>query len=93
MQNPHSGSNFDDFLREEGLYERATETAILRVVAWRLKQEMKDQGITKVDMATRMNTSRSQLDRILMGEDENIGIETIGRAARAVGKKLVIDLI
>lgn len=93
MRNPHSGSDFDDFLREEGLYERATGTAIMRVVAWQLKREMEAKGISKVDMATRMNTSRSQLDRILNGDEENIGIETIGRAARAVGKKLVIELI
>jgi len=50
-------------------------------------------GISKVEMAARMNTSRSQLDRILNGDDENIGIETIGRAAKAVGKKLVIELV
>jgi DNA-binding Xre family transcriptional regulator len=93
MQNPHSGSDFDDFLREEGLYERATGTAILRVVAWQLKQEMEAKGISKVEMASRMSTSRSQLDRILTGDDENIGIETIGRAARAVGKKLVVELV
>lgn len=93
MENPHSGSDFDDFLREEGLYERVTEGAILRVVAWQLKQEMKAKGISKVEMAARMNTSRSQLDRILNGEDENIGMETIGRAAKAVGKKLVVELV
>ncbi|MBA3275604.1 MAG: XRE family transcriptional regulator [Chloroflexia bacterium] len=93
MASPHSGSDFDDFLRDEDLYERATETAIMRVVAWQLKQEMAVSGISKVEMAARMNTSRSQLDRILNGEDENIGIETIGKAARAVGKKLVVELV
>ncbi len=93
MRNPHSGSDFDDFLREEGPYERATGTAILRVVAWQLKQEMEAKGISKVEMASRMSTSRSQLDRILTGDDENIGIETIGRAARSVGKKLVVELV
>jgi DNA-binding Xre family transcriptional regulator len=93
MENPHSGSDFDDFLREEGLYERVTEGAILRVVAWQLKHEMAAKGISKVEMAARMNTSRSQLDRILNGDDENIGIETIGKAAKAVGKKLVVELV
>ncbi len=93
MPNPHSGSDFDDFLRDEDLYERVTERAILRVVAWQLKREMAVNGISKVEMAARMNTSRSQLDRILNGDDENIRIETIGRAAKAVGKKLVVDLV
>ncbi len=93
MTNPHSGSDFDEFLREDGLYERVTEGAVLRVVAWQLNQEMKANGLSKVEMAARMNTSRSQLDRILSGQDENVGIQTIGRAARAVGKKLVVELI
>jgi len=93
MTNPHSGSDFEEFLRDEDLYERATEKAIMRVVAWQLKQEMAASGLSKVEMAARMNTSRSQLDRILNGEEENIGIETIGRAARAVGKKLVVELV
>jgi DNA-binding Xre family transcriptional regulator len=93
MTNPHKGSSFDDFLREEGLYERATEKALTRVVAWQLRQEMAARNISKVEMAARMNTSRSQLDRILNGEDENVGIESLRRAALAVGKDLRIELV
>ncbi len=81
MTNPHSGTDFDDFLRDENLYERVTERALIRVVAWQLKQEMEAKGITKVEMAARMDTSRSQLDRILNGDDEH------------VGRKLIVELV
>ena len=59
------GSSFDDFLKEEGMYEEAREAALLRVFAWKIREAMKAKSITKVEMAKRMNTSRSQLDRLL----------------------------
>jgi antitoxin HicB len=59
--NPHAGSAFDDFLREEGLYEECSEIAIKRVLARQLAEEMKQKKITKTEMATKMQTSRAQL--------------------------------
>jgi hypothetical protein len=58
--NPHTGSSFDDFLQESGLYSECTATAIKRVLARQLTEEMKRQNLTKTEMATRMQTSRSQ---------------------------------
>lgn len=54
--NPHWGSSLDDFLKEEGIYQTAKTTAIMRVVAWQLAQEMERQGISKADLAARMHT-------------------------------------
>jgi hypothetical protein len=54
MSDRHRGSSFDDFLREEGLYEDAEETAIRRVIAWQLQQEMETKRISKSEMARRM---------------------------------------
>ncbi len=64
-KNPHIGSTFSDFLKEEGIYEDVTAHAVKRVLAWQIQHEMKRQGITKVEMAKRMKTSRAQLDRLL----------------------------
>jgi antitoxin HicB len=55
--NPHTGSDFDDFLREEGLYEECSEIAIKRVLARQLAEEMKQKKITKTEMAIKMQTS------------------------------------
>lgn len=90
--NKHIGSNFDDFLQEEGLLEEASGVALKRVVAWQLTQAMKAQRVSKSEMAERMRTSRSQLDRIL-GEGGGMTIETMGRAMDALGLRLRLDLV
>src|SRR5437867_4486545 len=59
------GSAFDDFLKEEGTYEATQAVAIKRVLAWQIEKAMKEQHLTKAEMARRMATSRSQLDRLL----------------------------
>jgi antitoxin HicB len=59
--NPHTGSGFDNFLSEEGLYEECSAIAIKRVLARQLAEEMKQKKITKTEMATRMQTSCTDL--------------------------------
>jgi antitoxin HicB len=93
MNNPHTGSDFDDFLREEGLYEECSAIAIKRVLARQLAEEMKQKKITKTEMATRMQTSRTQLDRLLDPEKTGVSLDTIQRAASVVGRQLRIELI
>ena len=90
--NPHIGSAFSDFLKEEGIYEEVTAHAIKRVLAFQIEQAMKDQGITKVEMARRMKTSRAQLDRLLDPENDKVQLDTVQRAAAAVGRKLHMEL-
>ena len=92
-ENPHTGSSFDDFLKEDDLYEECTAVALKRVLAWQIKQEMQNHHLTKSVMAERMHTSRAQLDRLLHPEKTGISLETIQRAALAVGRKLRIELI
>ena len=58
--NPHFGSSFDDWLKEQGIYEEVTTHAIKRVLAWQIEQAMKAQGISKAEMARRMHTSRER---------------------------------
>jgi predicted XRE-type DNA-binding protein len=90
--NPHIGSSFDDYLKEEGIYEDASAHAIKRVIAWQIEQAMKSQGITKVEMAKRMKTSRAQLDRLLDPNNDKVQLDTVQRAAVAIGKRLHVEL-
>jgi hypothetical protein len=92
MKNKHLGSTFEDFLKEDGIHEEVTTQAIKRVLAWQVQEAMKAQSISKKEMALRMHTSRSQLDRFLDPENEKVLLETIQRAAAAVGKRLAISL-
>jgi antitoxin HicB len=87
------GQLFEDFLREQGTYEDTTERAIKRVIAYQLAQAMKKQGISKVAMAERLKTSRSQLDRLLDPENGNVTLETLSRAAEAVGRSIRLELV
>jgi len=92
-KNPHIGSTLEDFLKEEGIYEDATNYAIKRVLAWQVEKAMQDQGITKVEMARRMGTSRAHLNRLLDPENDKVQLDTVQRAAAAVGRKIRMELV
>lgn len=86
------GSKFDDFLKEEGIYDETQALAAKRVIVWQLEQEMKKKAISKQKMAARMQTSRSQLDRLLDPDNPQVQLDTLDRAARAVGRTLKVQL-
>lgn len=92
IEDVHSGSSFDDFLIEEGLHEEVESAAIKRVLAWQFEQEMERQNKTKRAMAKELKTSRSQLDRLLDPQNTAVSIETLSRAARVLGKRLVLEI-
>jgi len=71
----HSGSSFDSFLEEERIREEVGAVAIKRVLAWQLAQEMKQQRKTKQAMARDLQTSRSQLDRLLAPRNASVSLE------------------
>ena len=91
-KNPRTGSTLESLLREDGVYEDAKNHAIKSVIAYKLEETMKAQNISKARMARRMETSRSQLDRLLDPDNESVTLETLKRAARAVGMRLELQL-
>jgi antitoxin HicB len=93
MQQKHLGSNFEDFLREEGTLEETTNRAIKRVLARQLKQFMAEQGLSKSEMARRMRTSRPALERLLDPDNDAVTLNTLQKAARAVGRELRLELV
>lgn len=91
--NPHIGSDFDDFLREDGIYDQAEAVAVKRVLAYELERSMQRAQLTKTDMAKRMGTTRAQLDRLLNPENPATTLQTLVKAAGAVGKRVKISLV
>jgi len=91
-KNQYLGSSLDDFLNEEGIYDTAKAEAATRVISWQIAEEMRKQGITKIQMAEQMHTSRTQVDRILKAKG-NVTIETLQRAAALIGRKLHLELV
>jgi DNA-binding Xre family transcriptional regulator len=93
MKKKNSGSTFYSWLREEGLYEKVSATAIKRVVARQVKAAMQQKGLTKVEMARRMRTSRAALDRLLDPENDAVTLGTLQKAAAVVGRQVRLELV
>ena len=91
-QNPHIGSSFESWLDEQGLREEVTAATMKSVLSLQIAAAMKDKGLTKTHMAEIMQTSRAQVDRLLDPENMNATLETLLRAARAVGRELHLEL-
>jgi antitoxin HicB len=92
-RNKHIGSSLDDFLKEEGILEETRAIAVKDAVAWQVQQAMRKEKITKVEMARRMHTSRAALDRLLAPGSASVTLQTLSRAARAIGRDLRIELV
>ena len=90
-KNPRRGSKFEDYLAEAGLLEEVNATATKRALVWQLSQAMKKQRVTKSALAKRMGTSRAALDRLLDADNASVTLQTMGRAAAALGKQITIS--
>lgn len=89
--NKYSGSNFDDFLAEEGILEEVTSKAQKRLLALQVADIMGQNNVSKTELATKMSTSRSQLDRLLDPDNTSVTLESLNRLAQAIGKRLKIE--
>ena len=92
-KNPHFGSSPDSLLAEDGTLEAVTACAIKRVIARQLRALMQAEGVTKVTLASKMQTSRSQLDCLLDHVNDAVTLDTLVRAAQAVGRRLRLELV
>jgi len=92
-KNQYRGSNFDDFLQEEGILEEVELKAAKRVVALQLEKLMQKQSLSKSTMAERMHTSRAALDRLLDASNPAVTLTTLDKAARVLGRKVKIELV
>jgi antitoxin HicB len=92
MKHKNIGASFDSFLDDEGIRQQVEDIAINRVVAFQIQAEMKKKHLTKTELAKKMQTSRSSLNRLLDPEDEAITFKTLKKAADVLEKKLVIQL-
>jgi DNA-binding Xre family transcriptional regulator len=93
MNKQFIGSNFDDFLAEEGLLTEAQSVAVKRVLAYQIEQLMISQKISKTVMARRMKTSRAALNRLLDPANPSVTLQTLERAASVLGKRLQVELV
>jgi len=86
------GSSLDDFLQGESCLSSSTAIALKKVIAWQITEEMKSQNLTKTELAKRMRTSRSALNRLLDEQDASLTLTALASAATALGKKVNLHL-
>lgn len=87
------GSSFDAFLADQGILEECEEQALKQILADQIRAAMENDHLTKTAMASRMKTSRRALDRLLDPKHTGVTLNTLQRAALAVGRQLRIELV
>ena len=92
MNEKYVGGAFEDFLKEENIETEVRNETIKRLISYNLLTEMKSQNINKTEMAKKMDTSRSSLDRLLNPKNDSVTLATLVKAANVLGKKLVLQL-
>ena len=92
MKRQHIGSDFDDFLKQEGLLAEREAGALKRVVAWQIEQEMKRRRISRSKLASRMKTRRDVLDRLFAADESSVTLRVLEQVALALGRKLKVEL-
>lgn len=92
-KNIHRGSDFRSFLKEDGILEEVEERAMKKALALQLEKLIATNEITKAEMAARMKTSRAAVDRLLDASNSSLTVSTLGKAARALGRKIKIELV
>lgn len=93
MKAKNIGSSFDSWLREEGIYEEVSSSAIKRVLARQVEAAMREQDLTKAEMARRMHTSRAALDRLLDPNNGSVTLATLQKAAAVIGREIRLELV
>lgn len=93
MRNKHKGSTLDSFLEEESLQEKTEAIAIKRVIAYQLELQIKKGHLNKTEIAKRIGTSRSALDRLLDPSNTSVTLNTLVKVAHFIGKKLHVEFV
>ena len=89
----HRESEFRDFLKEESILREAEAHALKRAVSLQISRLLEEESVTKAEMAVRMKTSRAAVDRLLDASNSSVTLNTLGKAARALGRKVKIELV
>jgi len=92
MKRKHIGSSFEEFLAEDGILEECRASAIKFKLARELGRAMSKQNISKAEMAKRLKTSRTGIDRLLDPENTSITLNTIAKVASILGKRMEFAL-
>ena len=89
----HRGSDFRDFLKDQGILGEVEARALKQAMSLQISRLLEEKSLTKGEMAARMKTSRAAVDRLLDASNSSVTLNTLGKAARALGRKIKIELV
>lgn len=89
----HRGGDFREFLKEAGILGEVEARALKQAMSLQISRLLKEKSVTKAEMAARMKTSRAAVDRLLDASNSPVTLNTLGKAARALGRKVKIELV
>lgn len=90
--NKHRESHFDDFLKEEKIYEEVSAAVTKRAIAASVAEALQSQKKTIAQLAKEMNTSRAAVHRLLDENNDSLSLKTLAKAATVLGKRLRLEL-
>ena len=93
MKRKHVGSDFEDLLAEDGILEECRANAIKFMLSRELEKTMSDQNISKSEMARRLHTSRTGIDRLLDPENTSVTLNSLAKVATILGKRIEFALV
>lgn len=92
-KNKHLGSSLDDLLAEEGILDEVTLAAKKQAMTLQLKDALKASKLTKAALATRLQTSRAQVDRLLDPANESVTLKSLFRIGSELGLELQVKFV
>ncbi|HXE51372.1 MAG TPA: XRE family transcriptional regulator [Tepidisphaeraceae bacterium] len=92
MKQKHLGSKLEDYLADNGILEECRASAIKFKIARELQKAMAEQNISKAQIAHRLKTSRSGVDRLLDPANTSITLNTMAKVANLLGKRIEFAL-
>jgi predicted XRE-type DNA-binding protein len=92
VKNEHIGSTFSSFLDEEGIREEVELRAKKKILADQILAKMQQDRMTRTELAARMQTSRTVVNRLLDPSDTSFTFGTLAKASLALDLDLLVSL-
>jgi antitoxin HicB len=78
-------------VKEQGILDEVEARELKQAISLQIDRLLKKDELTKTQMAARMKTSRAAVDRLLDASNSSVTLNTLGKAAHALGRKVKLN--
>jgi hypothetical protein len=93
MKKAHVGSTLESLFEETGEIEEVRALAVKKMIVDQYLAAMNERKLTVSALSRRMSTSRAAVKRLLDPNSKGVTLDSLGRAAAALGKDLQVRLV